>query len=397
VENLSEVIRSLADDFCKMIVKIDELESEIAKNASNIVPSYAAVTQQGSPSPTTYQAPAPIRMTKPVIPSLVLSGEEALGLASRLRTVPRGAFKRYVRTFVTDIRPCPLGQLRRQLNRLGICPRPMELCFLGRAPILEITTYEEDQPELVSKLTELKFSVRTGISPEDPSLLTGARWEEASPEERESAARSQYIGRLKRTAHRQVRPSMTGFLTKEIYRLGEKPEIRQTTVTITETTHPSEAGNSWKVVTRNKRGKKTKRTIEHREPAPHKPEPEDAGTKTGTFEQQGDEPMGIDGEAGMNRPSNQETDIEKETELIKELFSADLYADSNWSDLGDDTAMRNRSKRATLSPKKVVESETVKRQCILAHERQKSSIPPTEKTDSALIQVSASSKAPSLL
>ena len=137
-----------------------------------------------------------------------------------MRVAPITAERRFARVYVKDIIPRGLGDLRRMLAQVGIRPRPMELSFLGRSRTLEITVHAGAVEQLVQALTSLGFPTKTGISPEDPSLLTGKRWADSSPEERAAEARRCYTERLKRLLPKQVRPSVAGFLAKELQRMG---------------------------------------------------------------------------------------------------------------------------------------------------------------------------------
>lgn len=149
-----------------------------------------------------------------------LSPEAAKLLAATLRAGPISAERRFARVYVYEVIPRGLGDLRRTLTLLGIHARPMELAFLGRSKILEITVHTGAVARMIQALGSMGFATKTGLNPEDPSLLTGHRWATASHAERAAEARRVYIARLQRMIPRQVRPSVAGFLKRELHRVG---------------------------------------------------------------------------------------------------------------------------------------------------------------------------------
>jgi hypothetical protein len=271
ITQLTSVVQAMQSSFAAQITALYSRMDQVESQQSRKAPSYAAVVDTRATAPPTIPAPAnrprgpgavvsaivacpaaaqgpPTRSRPPPPtsrPPTPLTATEATRLAASMRLQRRSEDQQYVHIYVDNVRPRGLGQTRAMLSRLGIRPRPMELSFLGRSPILEITLHAAALESTAAKLTELGFSIRTGLKPEDESLMTGDRWKDATMGDKAAEARRCYITRIHKLMGHQVRPSMTGFLTKELHRLGASPPKRPATTV--------EVNDGWTTVTRRRR------------------------------------------------------------------------------------------------------------------------------------------------
>ena len=209
---------------------IESLEAKINQmGAEQARPSYAAMAAQGRTKErgrndrNTISISSNPTKTRTIVP---LTEEQARTMAQKARVSVAGSYVPFAKIFVKNYKSGPLGATRRTLRRIGITTSPMGLSFLGRSPILEITVHEDKKEAVIDRLRALEFDVQTDVMPEDVSLLSGARFNGQTDEEKQKEAARLYVHRVKKTLAREVRPSMRGYLVKELYRLNDRPEPR---------------------------------------------------------------------------------------------------------------------------------------------------------------------------
>ena len=162
------------------------------------------------------------RPTKPLpaLPEGDLTEAQAASLAASLRVPARKQpYIPFCRMYVHGFVAGPLGAIRKRLAKLGVSPKPLELSFLGRSNTLELTLHSDKAPAVEARLTQLGFKLTTGVAPEDSSFLTGQQWKSVAPGDRAAEGRRVYAARLRREVEQQVRPSVRGFLLKELQRV----------------------------------------------------------------------------------------------------------------------------------------------------------------------------------
>jgi hypothetical protein len=215
--------------------QIERMEATIANMMASCVPrSYANAA--GAPAiPSRCASEAQMQNQHNTRPNLAkvqvptkptLTEEQAQAMAAKARVAAPGQYVPYVKVFVQNFKSGPLGETRRTLRRLGVTASPIGLNFLGRSPTLEITLHQDKKDTTVNRLRALNFQVLDDVQPEDISLLNGRRFTNQTEEEKKVEAAKIYIRRVKKSLTREVRPSMRGFMVKELYRLNASPDPR---------------------------------------------------------------------------------------------------------------------------------------------------------------------------